>query len=135
MILEKKIDKNQLTIIVITVVTTETVRRLTSFIGDKLKTVIEKEKTRTIFKVLMNKFLIIAILQTTIFVVLLFMLILRVQTDGKVTNSLVFQLIVVYSIFLRCGYNTLGAYSTYFTHTRDYYQMAIANKRSDFDAA
>jgi hypothetical protein len=115
-------DKKQLIIIVITIVISELVKRLASFIADKLKKATETKKAKTIVKILLNKFLIILFLQSAILYFLLSYLLKLIYSNVQVTNYSVFLIVFAYSIVLRVGYNTLKALANYVIYSIERYK-------------
>lgn len=106
-------ETKQLITIVITIVTTEIIKRLTSFIADKLKTVTEHEKAKTIISALLNKFIFLVAGQFLVLCLMMFYLKIDIESKAPITNQSILQMMVVYSITLRVGYNTLRAIIVY----------------------
>jgi uncharacterized membrane protein len=122
-------DTKQLITIVITVVVTEIVRRLASFVSDKLKTITEKEKAKRIFKALFNWYMVLLLMQIIAFMLMTSVLKTHVQSDAKVTNHSVFQMMLIFTFTLRVGYNSLRALRDYINRTRELYKSDnIANQ-------
>lgn len=106
-------DNKQLITIVVTAVITEIVKRFASLIADNLKKTKTAKTATTIFKILINRFLMIVGLQLIIFYLILSLLLKLINSNAPVTNYAVFQIVFAYSIVLRVGFNTLKALRQY----------------------
>jgi undecaprenyl pyrophosphate phosphatase UppP len=119
-------ETKQLITIVITVVVTETVRRLASFVADKLKTATEAEKARTAINILLNRYLILVLVQFIILCLFGFILRNQVHSEAKVTHDTVFLMILNFTFILRVGDNLFKAIGDY----KDYSKALFKKKNS-----
>ena len=108
-----KMDKTLLTNIVIGTIISEVVKRVISFIENKSKSTTAAKTAKNIVKRLINKSLIILLLQVSIFLIFIASLLKFAHSSSAVTNYSVFSMIILFLIVLRVGNNSLQALKNY----------------------